>query len=134
MKRATSARIAAASPLTLKTFAVVEADLIEGRQRPQFDVVRHPPPAERPQFLEQKRRGDDRRAGVEGEAVLPNDVGAPAGGVELLEHRDAVAARAEPHRRRQPAESAADHHRVRTRCENGRLCLAAIECQHNMTL
>ena len=51
--------------------------------------------------------------GVEGEAVLAIDVGAAAGRVELLQHGDPVAPRAEPDRGGQAAEAAADDHRMR---------------------
>ena len=76
--------------------AVGEADVVEGRDglRSMSSCIRRPD--ERPQFLEQERRGDDRRAGVEGEAVLAELVRAAAGGVELLQHRDAVAPGQQP--------------------------------------
>ena len=76
--------------------------------RPQVDVVFHATSAERPQFLEEERRGDDRRPSVESEAVLPMDVGAAPGSVELLENGDPVAAGAQAHRGGQTAESAPD--------------------------
>ena len=95
-------------------FAVGETDAIERADRTQFDIVGQSPPAQFPQLLEQERRGDDGRAGVESEAVLPIDVGAASGRIELLQHRDAISACAKPHRCRQPAETAADDDGVRT--------------------
>ena len=91
------------------------------------------PAAEPPQLLEQERRGDDGRAGVEGEAVLAVDVGAAAGRVELFQHGDAIAAGAEPDRRRQAAEAAADDDRRRLAPPAARWPRIA-ECQHNLTL
>ena len=67
------------------------------------------PAGQRPQLLEQEGRGDDGRARVESEAVLPVHVGAAARRIELLEHRDLVAPRAESHRGGQAAEATADH-------------------------
>ena len=93
--------------------SVVEADAIERRQRPQIDVVGHAPAAERPEFLEQERRGDDGRTGIEGEAVLAIDIGAPARRIELFQHRDAIAARPEADRRGKSAKARADHDRMR---------------------
>ena len=93
--------------------AVVEADAVERRHRPQIDVVRKSAAAQRPQFLEQERRGDDGRSGVEGEAVLPVHAGAAARRVELLQHGDAITARAEPDRGGKSAKAGADHDRMR---------------------
>ena len=88
--------------------AVVEADAIERAHRHQRHVVGEAPAAQRPQLFQHEGRGDDGRAGVEGEAVLLPDTGAAAGLLELFQHRDAVALAAEPHRRGQAAEAAAD--------------------------
>ena len=93
--------------------AILKANLVEQRNRPKLDVVRHPPAAERPQLLEQERRGDNRRPGVKGEAVLAMHESPPSRGVELFHDRHAIAARAEPHSGRQAAEPAADDHRPR---------------------
>ena len=95
--------------------AVVEADAVEGVHRPQLHVVRHAAAAQRPQLLEQIGRGDDGGAGIEGEAILPEDIGAAAGGVELLHDRHPPAARAEPHRGGETAEAGADHNGMGTR-------------------
>ncbi len=99
--------------------AVVEADAVEGIHRPQLHVVRHASAAQRPQFLEQIGRGDDGGAGIEGEAVLPEDIGTAAGRIELLHDRHAPAARAEPHRGGETAEAGADHHGMGTRIAHG---------------
>ena len=99
--------------------AVLKADPVERRHRHQRHVVGQLASAQLPQFLEQERRGDDGRAGVEGEAVLPVDVGAAAGRIELFQHGDAIALGAEPDRRRQSAEAAADHHRMRLAMRRG---------------
>ena len=93
----------------VEDLAAIEADPIERRHRAQVDIVGQRPAAQRPQLLEQERRGDDGRSGVEREAVLAKHVGPPAGGIELLQHGDAIAARTQTNRRRQPAEAAADH-------------------------
>ena len=93
--------------------AVLKADPVERRHRHQRHVVGQFASAQLPQFLEQERRGDDGRTGIEGEAVLPVDVSAAAGRIEFFQHGDAIAFRAEPNRRRQSAEAAADHHRMR---------------------
>lgn len=113
--------------------AVGEADVVEGRDAPEVDVVLHPAPGERPQLLEQERRRDDRRAGVEGEAVLAERGRAAAGGVELFQHRDAVAPRLQPHRRREPAKAAADDDCAGTRFYSRFRTGAISRCQHNLT-
>ena len=88
--------------------AVVEADAVERVDRAEFDVVGEGAAAQRPEFFEEDRRGDDGGAGVEGEAVLAEDGGAAAGFGEALEDGDAVAAGAEPDGGGEPAEAAAD--------------------------
>ena len=50
--------------------AIVEHELVEGIDSPQIHVVGHLAPAEPPEVLEQERRRNDGRAGVEGELVL----------------------------------------------------------------
>jgi hypothetical protein len=97
----------------LEHLAVVEPDPVERRDRPQLDVVGESAATQLPELLEEERGGDDGRPGVEGEAVLPVDVGPPAGGVELLQDRHPVAAGAQPHSRREPAEAASDDDGVR---------------------
>ena len=118
--------------------AVREAQPVEGRQGHQLDVVREAPAAERPKLLEQEGRGDDGGAGVEGEAVLPVDARPPARRMEPLQHRHPVAARAEPHRRGEAAEAAADHHGMgppirRHRCRADARRRRRIECQRSHT-
>ena len=88
--------------------AVVEDDSVKRPHRLEREVVGASSPAHLPKLVEQKRRGDDRRTGVEGVAVLPEDIGAAARSVELLKDGDTVAARAEPHGRGEPAEPRAD--------------------------
>ena len=102
--RAHALRIAA----VVEVRPVVEADAIEGLHRPERNVVGKPLAAEVPKLLEEKRRRDDGRAGVEDEAVLTKDTGATAQRIELLQHRHAVAARTEADGGREPAEAAAD--------------------------
>ncbi len=92
--------------------AVVEADRIEGIERAQLHIVGELASRERPQFLEKERRGDDGGAGIEGEAILPEHTGAPAGLLELFEHRDAIALGAKPDGGGQPAQTAADDGRM----------------------
>ena len=98
----------------VEVLAVVEADAVEGRDRPQVDVVGKGLAAQRPQFFQQEGRGDDGRSAVEGEAVLPVYIGATAGRIEFLEHGDAVAAGAEADRRGEAAETGADDEGVRS--------------------
>ena len=93
--------------------AVVEANTVERRDRPQFDVVGQPLAAQLPQFLEQERCSDDGGARVEREAVLAENVGAAAGCIELLQDGRPIAAGAQANGSGQPAESAADDDRVR---------------------
>ena len=88
--------------------------LVERIDRPQVDVVFHAPAAERPQFLEQERCGNDGRPGVEGEAILPMDIGSAPGRVELFENGDPVAAGAQPDSRSEAAETASDDDRSGT--------------------
>ena len=94
--------------------AVVEADRVERVERAHRDVVLHALAADLPQLREEVRRGDQGRACVEGEAALAEDPRPPAGLVELLEHGDAIAARAEADRGGEAAEARADHHGVGT--------------------
>jgi hypothetical protein len=123
LSRATSARIAAGSPEQSKVEPSAKRKSVEGRQGHQLDVVGQPPPAERPKLLEQEGRGDDGRARVEGEAVLPMHARASARRVQTLQHRHPVATRAEPDCRGEAAEPAADHDgmrpRVRPSCNGG---------------
>jgi hypothetical protein len=97
----------------VEDLAVFEADPVERRDGPEVDVVGELAARERPKILEELRCGDDGGAPVEGEAVLPVDVGAPPGCVELLHDRDAVAARPEPYGGRETPKAAPDHDRVR---------------------
>ena len=90
--------------------AVVKAHAVERCHRAQVHIVTQLAATQLPQLLEQKRRGDDRGPGVEGEAILPVDIGPPARGVELLQHGDAVASGTQPHGSGQATEAAADHH------------------------
>ena len=74
------------------------------------------------QLVDQEWRGEDRRAGVKGEAVLFVDVGATARLVARLVERDLVAARLEPDRGCDSAEAASDDDRMRAvRRRPGRL-------------
>ena len=93
--------------------AVIKTDLVERVDAAQVDVVRQVLAAQRPEFLEQVRRGDDGGPGIEGETVLPVDVGAAAWRIELFQQGDAVAARAEPDGRGKAAEAGANHHGMR---------------------
>ena len=93
---------------------VVEADLVEGVDRPQVHVIGQAPPGDLPQLLQQVGRGDDGRAGIEGEAVLAEDIGAAARAIQLLQHRHPVAAGAQPHRGGQPTKARADDHGMRS--------------------
>ena len=92
--------------------AVVEADLVERVEPLQRHVLREIAPAQLPDVLEHERRGDDGRPGVEGEAVLSPDIGAPAGAVEPLQHRHLETARAQPRGGGEAAEARADHDRL----------------------
>jgi hypothetical protein len=93
----------------IKLLTVGKPDPVERRHRPHVDGVRHALAAQRPQLLEEERRGDHGGPGVEGEPVLLVHVSSPAGGIELVQHGHAVAAGAEAHRRGEPAKAAADH-------------------------
>ncbi len=111
--------------------AVVETDPVEGRDGAQVHVVGELAAAELPEILEEERRGDDGRARVEGEAVLPVDIGAAAGRIELFQDGDAIAARAKPDGCRETAEAAADHDGMGPAIGLDRGCRArGIDCQH----
>ena len=92
---------------------IVESDAIKRRDRPQLDVIGQPAAAQVPQLLEQERCGDDRRAGIEGEAVLAVDIGPAARCIQFLQDRHPVAARAQPNRCRETTETAAYDNRMR---------------------
>ncbi len=79
----------------------------------QVDVPGEVAPAERPEFFEEERRRDDRGAGVEREAALPEDARAPAGLLQAIDDGDAEAAHAEADGGGQPPEACADDHGVR---------------------
>lgn len=96
----------------VEAFAAVEPDAVIRRHRPQIDVVGHAPAAQGPQLLEQERRGDDGRAGIEGESVLPVHVGTPPRRVEFLEDGHPIAPCAQPDGCCQTAKAAADHDRM----------------------
>ncbi len=93
--------------------AVVEADAVERRHRPQHHVVGQSPAGHGPELFEQMRRGDHGRAGVEGIAIDAVNTCLAARLLELFEHGDAPAACAQAHRSRQAAEPAADDHCMR---------------------
>ena len=93
----------------IEDIAVLPHQPVERRDGHQLDIVRQLAPAERPQFLETRRVGDDRRPGVEGEALVLEDIGAAAGLVALLDQRRLHARRLQPDGERQSAEPAADH-------------------------
>ena len=88
--------------------AVVKADAVVGVDRPQVDLVVETPATQAPEFFEQKRRGDDGRAGIEGEAVLPKDTRPPARLRQSIDDRHAETAHAQADGRRQPAEARPD--------------------------
>lgn len=91
----------------------MELDPVERVDRHQLDVVLEPLAEEGEQLLEQMRRRDDRRAGVEGEPVLPEDPRPSARLIECLAERDAIAPRAKPQRGGDAAEPRTDHDGVR---------------------
>ena len=94
--------------------AVVEADAIERVHRLQDDIVRQLLAAELPQLLEQIRRGDDGRAGVESETILAINVAAATRCIELFQHRDAIALRPQTNCCGETTETRADHDGMRT--------------------
>ena len=114
--------------------AVIEADSIEGRHRPQVDVLRDVATAQLPELFEEEWGGDDGRPGIEGEAVTAMHVGPPAGRVELLEDGDVVAACPEADRRSETAETGADHQSPRLMSRLGSRWLGTIQCQHGLTI
>ncbi len=93
----------------------MKPDAVERRHGAEVHVVGDVPAAEAPELLEQEGRRHHGGARVEDEPVLPVDVGSTAGGIELLEHGDAVAARAEANRGGEAAEAAANDDSVRAR-------------------
>ena len=114
--------------------AVLEADAVERQHRREDDIVLHAPPAQGPEFLEQERRGDDGRPGIEGEPVLAMHPRPPAGLVQPLQHRDPVAPRPEADGGGESSEAAADHHRMGASGRPGRGHRHIAECQHKVTL
>ena len=95
--------------------AVFEADVVERGHGDERDVVAGAATRQFKQFVDELRCGDDRGAGVEGEAVLHKDRRAPTGLVSLLGDRDVVSLRAQADRRGQPAEAATDDDDPQTR-------------------
>ena len=89
----------------------METDTVEGVHGPQVDVVAEGAAAQGPQLFQQKRRGNDGRAGIEGETVLVVDIRASAGRVELFEYLHRVAAHAQANGCGQSAKTAADDDR-----------------------
>src|SRR6056297_1413124 len=84
------------------------ADLVERVKRAQVDVGVEVAPAGGPELAEHLRHRHDRRTEVEPVPVLGHGGGPPADDIQLVENRDAVAFRAEPHRRGEAAEARAD--------------------------
>jgi hypothetical protein len=98
---------------TIKMSAIVENDSIELIESAQIHIVGKLPSAQVPQLFEQEWGRNDRGAGVESEAVLPEDVRPPPRLIEALQHSDAIASRSEADRRSKSAKAAADNDRVR---------------------
>ncbi len=93
----------------VEDIAVLPHQPVEGRDGEQLDIIGQLAARQRPQLLEARRVGDDRRPGVEGEAGVLEDVGAAAGLVALLDQRRLDACRLQADGERQAAEPAADH-------------------------
>ena len=115
--------------------AVLEADLVKGVQRTKVDVLVEIAAAGRPEVAEELRDRDDGGTEVEAEAVAVDGAGAPAGHVEAIDHRDAVALGAEPHRCGQSPQPGADYDRRRARVgtRHGR-SREELPCKHVLTL
>ena len=96
----------------IERFAVRETNAVERRNRTQLDVIGEPAAAKLPELFKQERRGDDGRTGVEGESVLAVDIGSAARRIELLEHRDPIAAGAQAHGRGKTTKTTANYHRM----------------------
>lgn len=77
---------------------VGEADPVERIHRHQRHIVRELATGELPEFLEKLRGRDDRRTGIEGEAVQPVDPGTAPGLGQAFEDGDAVAPRTQTDR------------------------------------
>ena len=92
--------------------AVVETDTVEGGHRAKLDGPGEGLSTERPEFVQQKRRGDDGWARIKTKAILFVHSGPPTGTIQFLQHGDTVAPFAQPYRRGQAAEAAADDHGV----------------------
>ena len=88
--------------------AVLEPNVVERIDGHERDVVLRSPSAALEQFAQEPRCRDDRRATIEGEAILLIHVRPPAGLVPLFHHDHVVALLEEPDRRRKAAEAAAD--------------------------
>jgi len=84
---------------------VVEADAVEGVDGHELHVVLQVAPAEGPELLEQKRRGNDGGPGVERKAVLLEDARPAAGLIEAVEKRHPKATRPQSDGGREPAHS-----------------------------
>ena len=99
--------------VVIEGFTVVEAQPEKRLHGTQVHVVAEASAAEIPQLLEEKRRGHDRRPGVEGVTVLPEYVGAPAGGIEFLDDGHPEAAGSEADGGGEATEARTDHYRLR---------------------
>ena len=93
--------------------AIVEADAVKGHHGHEGDVVGEALAAQAPELLQDEGRGDDGRPSIEGKAILAEDIGPPARGVELLQDRHPIPPRPQAHRRRQAAKAAADDQGMR---------------------
>ena len=71
----------------VETVAIFPAQPIEGADREQLDVIGHALAGAGEEFFQRRRIGDDRRPGIEGEALVVIDVGAAARLVALFQHR-----------------------------------------------
>ena len=110
----------------------MESQRVERVKRAQVNVVGQLSTAKGPEFLENERRGDNCRPGVEDKPVVLEHVGAAARLIELFQKRDAIAARAQTRRGSQAAEPGADNHGMGSCIP----CLgrAFSKCQHLLTL
>ncbi len=93
----------------VETVAVFPAQPVERADRQHRRIVFQPAARQREQFLQRGRVGDDRRPGVEGEALVMVDVGAAAGLVALFQDERIDACRLQAYCQRQAPESTADH-------------------------
>ena len=92
--------------------AIVEMEPVPGVERPEFEMILAALAKQFEQFVEQERRGDDRRPGIVTEAAALEHLRASANGLQPVDKCHRIAARPHAERRRDAAKTGTDDKNV----------------------